>query len=331
MTAKITCPFCKSIDHANLELIGANPDYSHFKCDRCGEYKLSGSLYASKLDPERYIPTDIQKATLSHAVRQATENRETPLFDTYWYKGTVDNQILMPSLSEQAIKFVKLVGDSFITTGGDYVPDVDTCAKIGTIDLRNLNRLITEIEERNWVRPGKTLPGRFPPRKAQGQKSYRLTLDGWDIFEKEKRGEHEGKFGFLALKFNDTDLESFVAEVLKPSILDEFGFPLHDMRDVSEAGLIDNIMRVRIRDCAFVIADLTHDNNGAYWEAGFAEGLGKPVVYICEKSKFEKKKTHFDTNHSTTVTWDATSHDAFKNELIATLQRSLNFRQLKQK
>ena len=38
-----------------------------------------------------------------------------------------------------------------------------------------------------------------------------------------------------------------------------------------------------IRDAKFVIADLTHDNNGAYWEAGYAEGLGKPVIYICEK------------------------------------------------
>ena len=62
-------------------------------------------------------------------------------------------------------------------------------------------------------------------------------------------------------------------------------------------------MRVKIRDAKFVIADLTHDNNGAYWEAGYAEGLGKPVVYICEKTKFEDKNngTHFDVNHCTTL------------------------------
>ena len=38
-----------------------------------------------------------------------------------------------------------------------------------------------------------------------------------------------------------------------------------------------------VRDAAFVISDLTHDNSGAYWEAGYAEGLGKPVIYICEE------------------------------------------------
>ena len=90
------------------------------------------------------------------------------------------------------------------------------------------------------------------------------------------------------------------------------------------AGVIDNIMRIQIRDSAFVIADLTHDNYGAYWEAGYAEGLGKPVIYICEKTKFDEKKTHFDTNHCTTILWSEDDPEGFGKELIATLRRSLN-------
>ena len=50
-------------------------------------------------------------------------------------------------------------------------------------------------------------------------------------------------------------------------------------------------MRERIRDAAFVLVDLTHDNPGAYWEGGYAEGLGKPVIYICEASKFGKENS----------------------------------------
>ena len=89
------------------------------------------------------------------------------------------------------------------------------------------------------------------------------------------------------------------------------------------AGVIDNIMRIQIRDAKFVIADLTHDNNGAYWEAGYAEGLGKPVIYICEKKKFDEKKTHFDTNHCTTVPWSRNDDEGFRQKLVATLRRSL--------
>ena len=126
------------------------------------------------------------------------------------------------------------------------------------------------------------------------------------------------------MQFHDPDLEPFVREVVKPAVKYAIGYDLVDMRDVGRAGIIDNIMRVQIRDAKFVIVDLTHDNHGAYWEAGYAEGLGKPVIYICEKGKFEEQKTHFDTNHCTTVPWSRDDDEGFREELVATLRRSLD-------
>ena len=149
-----------------------------------------------------------------------------------------------------------------------------------------------------------------------------LTLDGWEKYRREKLGLFSGNRGFLAMQFDDPALEAFVEEVVKPATK-EIGYDLVDMRDVARAGVIDDIMRVQIRDAAFVIADLTHDNSGAYWEAGYAEGLGKPVIYICEKMKFEEHKTHFDTNHCTTIPWSEDDGEGFRERLIATLRRSL--------
>ena len=151
-----------------------------------------------------------------------------------------------------------------------------------------------------------------------------LTLKGWERYEQEKRGEFEGNYGFIAMQFDDHDLDVFVRDVVKPAVKKGTGYDLVDMRDVARAGIIDDIMRVQIRDSAFVIADLTHDNHGAYWEAGYAEGLGKPVIYICEKTKFEDASTHFDTNHCTTVPWSRSDPDGFRQKLIATLRRSLD-------
>ncbi len=150
-----------------------------------------------------------------------------------------------------------------------------------------------------------------------------LTLEGWERYEQEKRGEFKGNYGFIAMKFGDAELDPFVEDVVKPAVKQGTGCDLVDMRKVPEAGIVDNIMRVQIRDSAFVIADLTHDNRGAYWEAGYAEGLGKPVVYICEKEKFEDTNTHFDTSHCTTILWSKDEPEGFSRELIATLQRSL--------
>ena len=110
--------------------------------------------------------------------------------------------------------------------------------------------------------------------------------------------------------------------MIKPAI-GELGYRLEDMRDAARAGIIDNVMRARIRDAAFVLVDLTHANAGAYWEAGYAEGLGKPVLYLCKNSVFDAKGTHFDTNHCTTVMWNSGAPDQFRDELLATLRRSL--------
>ena len=133
-----------------------------------------------------------------------------------------------------------------------------------------------------------------------------------------------GKLRLYCHAVRDADFDTFVLKVVKQSLKEEFGYDIVDMRDVSEAGIIDNIMRVQIRDAAFVIADLTHENRGAYWEAGYAEGLGKPVIYICEKTKFDERRTHFDTNHCTTVLWSKDDENGFRQELVATIRRSLD-------
>ena len=82
-------------------------------------------------------------------------------------------------------------------------------------------------------------------------------------------------------------------------------------------------MRAEIQSSDFLIADLTHDNFGAYWEAGYAEGLGKPVIYTCEKSKFANASTHFDTNHHLTIKWDLGEPESAGNDLVATIRATL--------
>lgn len=151
-----------------------------------------------------------------------------------------------------------------------------------------------------------------------------LTLNGWERYDAGKRGQLDGNYGFIAMQFNENELDFFVENVVKPAVKEETGYDLVSMNDVSRAGIIDNIMRAQIEGASFVIADLTHDNLGAYWEAGYAEGLGKPVIYICEKKKFETGTIHFDTNHCTTVPWSKNDDGVFCRKLTATILRSLN-------
>ena len=73
----------------------------------------------------------------------------------------------------------------------------------------------------------------------------------------------------------------------------------------------------------FVISDLTQGSYGAYWEAGFAEGRGIPVIYTCEKAEWKKNKTHFDTNHMATIIWDIDELKKAENALVAMIRATL--------
>ena len=84
------------------------------------------------------------------------------------------------------------------------------------------------------------------------------------------------------------------------------------------------IIEAEIRRCRFLIADLSDDNAGAYWEAGFAEGLGKPVIYVCRaKEGGVEKRTHFDANHRHTVRWDLSTLDETAKRLKAVIRNTL--------
>ncbi|HMF48178.1 MAG TPA: hypothetical protein VK603_06015, partial [Candidatus Saccharimonadales bacterium] len=101
------------------------------------------------------------------------------------------------------------------------------------------------------------------------------------------------------------------------------GFTLETLDERPKAGVIDNRLRVEIQTSRFVVADLTGNNPGAYWEGGFAEGLSKPVFYTCDKAQFDIERTHFDANHLYTVVWKfdqlQTAADELKNAIRATL------------
>lgn len=72
-----------------------------------------------------------------------------------------------------------------------------------------------------------------------------------------------------------------------------------------------------IRDSKFVVADLTHQNNGAYFEEGYAMGLGKPVIQLCKNGV----KLHFDIAQKNTIIWETESDipERLTNRIKATI------------
>jgi hypothetical protein len=158
---------------------------------------------------------------------------------------------------------------------------------------------------------------------ALGNASYNgnLTAGGWRRIEELRRAHVSSRFAFFARKFQNPDLDQVFESCLRPAVL-QTGYELRPV--TQRAGLVDAIIEDEIRRCRFLIADLSDDNAGAYWEAGLAEGLGKPVIYICRATEGgTEKKTHFDANHRHTVRWDLDDLPETAKQLKAVIRNTL--------
>ncbi|MCF8332261.1 MAG: nucleotide-binding protein [Bacteroidales bacterium] len=122
----------------------------------------------------------------------------------------------------------------------------------------------------------------------------KLTYEGLlKIVEINESGAKSKKC-FIAMSFSNSQKDKRVA--LKEAI-DECGYSpiIIDEQHIDSEITINDAMIAEIKKSKFIVADFTEHKHGVYFEAGFALGLKKPVIYTCEKSHFEK--THFDTNH----------------------------------
>jgi len=311
MASAEKCPVCDSL----VERLERDPakDAVQIDCPHCGNFALSGSLEAEL--PSLLKQPDAQPK-LSHALRRSQESSARPLFDTYAAEAVFKQPLPRPR--EQADFLVRWLAENSPGPGERvWVNYAKHGAIVGAKSKAGFELVIDHLFDSDLVTGFKseTLGG-------GDEASPALSFAGWDHYEKLLRSGQVYRKAFMAMKFGDTALDNVLENVLKPGAK-RAGFDLFKLNDRPKAGLIDNRMRVEIQASDFIVADLTHDNHGAYWEAGYAEGLGKPVIYLCEKSKFEQAKTHFDTNHHHTILWDAESPAACAEEFTATIRATL--------
>ncbi|MPM38396.1 hypothetical protein SDC9_85025 [bioreactor metagenome] len=127
---------------------------------------------------------------------------------------------------------------------------------------------------------------------------YKLTLEGWALIEGYQKSKQNLPQGFTAMWFAD---EMKPAQFAIAKIVQECGYmPLSiDLKEHNDQ-IVPEIL-FEIRRSEFVVADMTGHRGGVYYEAGYAEGLGKPVIYCCREDDF--KNMHFDLKQKSTIIW----------------------------
>ncbi len=219
----------------------------------------------------------------------------------------------LPDPAEQAENFVLWLGEA-LEHPGDKIQIVlrNARARVGAFNEDGVAFILNSLLGRQLIEGDTFKDGAH----------LSLSFDGWQLFHQLTRRSSAGPRAFMAMPFNNAALNALFLQHFKPAVA-LAGFDLVRLDEEPQAGSIDERLRVEIRRSRFLVADLTDGNPGAYWEAGFAEGLSKPVIYTCERATFENHGTHFDTNHLQTVVWDSDEPARAADELKATIRATL--------
>ncbi len=304
------CPVCTT--HL-LREPDAHSVSTDFSCPNCGRFRLTSSAsVVVEGKTERNLEA---RAILSHSIQKMQRLDRRPELHSVMVKNILKNNKLSTP-AEQADNLILWLGDNTEDPGIEKVISAKTHqAIIGAISHANVEYVLKSLFQEKLIEAIQTLDQDTPAR---------LSFLGWKRYEELKRSISDSRKAFMAMEYGDPELDKIVDNYFRHAV-SLTGFELIRLNDPDrqKAGLIDNRMRVEIRTSRFLIADLTHDNEGAYWEAGFAEGLGKPVIYTCSEKVFAKKKTHFDTEHHFTIRWDKDDPSKAAEELKVTIRATM--------
>lgn len=164
---------------------------------------------------------------------------------------------------------------------------------------------------------------RMIPNFVQGvseRRGLRLTVTGWDQYNKLSIGGNS-RTVFVAMAFTDNDKKTLpftTRDAVRDALL-ECGFSMSIVDEVEHNdGIMDKIIGL-IKAARFVIADLTYQKQGVYYEAGFAKSLGLEVIHTVNERDF--KNCHFDVQHLNLIVWK--DHEHLKQRLKARIKAAV--------
>jgi hypothetical protein len=130
--------------------------------------------------------------------------------------------------------------------------------------------------------------------------SCTVTPRGWTEFEKSKVANIDSEKAFVAMWF-DSGMDDAYEQGIKLAIEEDAGFKSIRIDAVEQTGKIDDRIIAEIRESRFLVADFTGHRGGVYFEAGYAMGLGLPVIWACKAP--EIANAHFDTRQYNHIVW----------------------------
>ena len=275
---------------------------------RCGKYFISGTASAVWRNKN---PTLRQIANASGWIRDHPEI----------FISSNDVEILLalvaPSIADRANKLLITLDKKIQNLGASY-----------SIDPKNLHEWIgisysTNSDELHYLFNTYLSDevGYIVATKTYGTilAGGRITPRGYAYLDSLKHTSALSQIGFCAMWF-DIEMLPTWKDAISPAIY-AAGYDPKRIDVHQHNNKIDDEIIAMIRRSKFVVADFTGQRGGVYFEAGFALGLGLPVIWTCEKSNLEE--VHFDNRQYNFVQWEKDKLSEFKRSLQNRIEATL--------
>ncbi len=277
-------------------------------CRRCGDFSVTFEAAQRLTSP--YEPTVLERLAVSSWLR------ENPGTQLDW--GQLESLLSRkyPSVGERAEKLLLAIErqcasiDDQIQVPLQSDGNWDLQAYSWSADRDEVLYLLNEylVGEKKWL----VLISQIP-------NTYVISPRGHDHLDELRRIDIDSVQGFCAMWF-DSSMNVVWKDAIAPAII-AAGYEPVRVDKIEHSNRIDDEILAQLRRSRFVVADFTDHRHGVYFEAGFALGLGRTVIWTVRED--ELAKTHFDNRQYNFILWRESNlpklRDSLANRIVALL------------
>ena len=311
----MSCPICSNADAKINIALGLN---SNVECPQCGKYQISSSASA-----ELSIPTNFQHKRWK--ISAWVNEFKFELITSTELKMALSCSV--PSLHHRAERMLRWIAAKFSPGSEFSIHRLQHQHKVEQVTgqfgyvLTGSSRLIPigwnkSLAEMEFMIT-EVLCNEMELLISQNNHDYQVSPKG--LLYLEGRRESVSSVGFCAMWFGEEVLPLW-KEVIEPAILDAGYEPIR-IDSKQHNGKIDDEIMASIRSARFVVSDFTGNRGGVYYEAGFAHGLGLPVIFMCRES--DLKDIHFDVRQYNCILWTPEKLEEAQSQLKHRIRATL--------
>lgn len=273
------CPVCAV---AGVSTSYPGGDNLAVHCPRCRHYVITGT--AARMLDDR--PTR-DRHLLSGRIRRHWTETERPLKVTSDMLDTLQDGALRSVLAKQEALLFDIAKQSRFPGAVVNVGPLDAVI----VDAEPGDELYFHL---------KSLVDRRLLLPTQTYSELVVSAQGWEHVEQRQNPTTGNRTDFfVAMSFSDALVAAWERGI-RPAVADA-GYVAKRVDSDPHNDKIDDRIIAGIRRSFAVIADMTEQKGGTYFEAGFALGLNRPVVWTVREDEIDK--VHFDTRQFAHILW----------------------------